>query len=168
MYPRTQALAEVAWSPESKKEFDSFMARMENFKPYFEYFGMSYAVNSVAMPKKWLLKSKIRKEFSMGDTHLEVKLNKKYIEQGEKKMKFSDFPQAVIKENVDYTVKEITNVIKKSGPRESGNENCYAAQSILKKKWILSATVQSLKAIKWLPRHFSILQSLYLLSFSWQ
>ena len=29
-------------------------------------------------------------------------------------MKFSDFPQAVIKENVDYTVKEITNVIKKS------------------------------------------------------
>lgn len=84
MYPRTQALAEVAWSPESKKEFDSFMARMENFKPYFEYFGMSYAVNSVAMPKKWLLKSKIRKEFSMGDTHLEVKLNKKYIEQGEK------------------------------------------------------------------------------------
>ena len=46
------------------------MARMENFKPYFEYFGMSYAVNSVAMPKKWLLKSKIRKEFSMGDTHL--------------------------------------------------------------------------------------------------
>lgn len=84
MYPRTQALAEVAWSPESKKEFGSFMARMENFKPYFEYFGMSYAVNSVAMPKKWLLKSKIRKEFSMGDTHLEVKLNKKYIEQGEK------------------------------------------------------------------------------------
>lgn len=83
-------------------------------------------------------------------------------------MKFSDFPQAVIKENVDYTVKEITNVIKKYGPRESGNENCYAAQSILKKKWILSATVQSLKAIKWLPRHFSILQSLYLLSFSWQ
>ena len=29
-------------------------------------------------------------------------------------MKFSDFPQAVIKENVDYTVKEITNVIKKN------------------------------------------------------
>ena len=25
-------------------------------------------------------------------------------------MKFSDFPQAVIKENVDYAVKEITNV----------------------------------------------------------
>ena len=32
-------------------------------------------------------------------------------------MKISDFPNAVIKENVDYTVKEITNVIKKYGPR---------------------------------------------------
>lgn len=49
-------------------------------------------------------------------------------------MKFSDFPQAVIKENVDYTVKEITNVIKKYGPRESGNENCYAAQKHIKKR----------------------------------
>ena len=84
MYPRTQALAEVAWSPEDKRSFDSFMARLENFKPYFEYLGMSYAVNSVAMPKKWLLKLKIKKEFSLGDTHLEVKLNKKYMDQGEK------------------------------------------------------------------------------------
>lgn len=49
-------------------------------------------------------------------------------------MKFKDFPSAVIKENVDYTVKEITNVIKKYGPRESGNENCYAAEKHLKKE----------------------------------
>ena len=27
-------------------------------------------------------------------------------------MKFSEFPKAVIKENVNYSVKEITNVIK--------------------------------------------------------
>lgn len=52
-------------------------------------------------------------------------------------MKFSDFPQAVIKENVDYAVKEITNVIKKYGPRESGSENCFSAQKHIKKKWIL-------------------------------
>ena len=38
-------------------------------------------------------------------------------------MKFSQFPQQVIDENVDYTVKEITNIIKKYGPRESGNSN---------------------------------------------
>ena len=29
-------------------------------------------------------KLKIKKEFSLGDTHLEVKLNKKYMDQGEK------------------------------------------------------------------------------------
>ncbi len=49
-------------------------------------------------------------------------------------MKFSEFPQQVVKENVNYTVKEITNVIKKYGPRESGNENCLAAQKHMKKE----------------------------------
>ncbi len=49
-------------------------------------------------------------------------------------MKFRDFPVAVIKENVEYTVKEITNVIKKYGPRESGNDNCLAAEKHLKKE----------------------------------
>lgn len=49
-------------------------------------------------------------------------------------MKFADFPQSVIDENVNYTVKEITNVIKKYGPRESGNENCFAAQKHIKKE----------------------------------
>lgn len=49
-------------------------------------------------------------------------------------MKISEFPSAVIKENVDYTVKEITNVIKKYGPRESGNEACFDAEKHLKKE----------------------------------
>lgn len=49
-------------------------------------------------------------------------------------MKFNQFPNAVIKENVDYTVKEITNVIKKYGPRESGNNACYDAEKHLKKE----------------------------------
>ena len=49
-------------------------------------------------------------------------------------MKLKDFPSAVVKENVEYTVKEITNVIKKYGPRESGNDNCYAAEKHLKKE----------------------------------
>lgn len=49
-------------------------------------------------------------------------------------MKISEFPSAVIKENVDYTVKEITNVIKKYGPRESGNAACFDAEKHLKKE----------------------------------
>lgn len=31
-----------------------------------------------------VIKIKDKKEFSLGDTHLEVKLNKKYMDQGEK------------------------------------------------------------------------------------
>ncbi len=49
-------------------------------------------------------------------------------------MKFRDFPQSVVKENVDYTVHEITNVIKKYGPRESGNDNCFSAEKHIKKE----------------------------------
>ncbi|MCD7722759.1 MAG: M28 family metallopeptidase [Clostridiales bacterium] len=49
-------------------------------------------------------------------------------------MKYGDFPQAVIKENVDYTVKNIKSVIKKYGPRESGNDNCLAAEKYLKRE----------------------------------
>ena len=49
-------------------------------------------------------------------------------------MKFQDFPIPVIKENVEYTVKEITNVIKKYGPRESASDNCFAAEKHLKKE----------------------------------
>ncbi|MBE6816941.1 MAG: Zn-dependent exopeptidase M28 [Ruminococcaceae bacterium] len=49
-------------------------------------------------------------------------------------MKFAEFPQAVVKENVNYAVREITNVIKRYGPRESGNDNCYAVQKHLKKE----------------------------------
>lgn len=49
-------------------------------------------------------------------------------------MKFKDFPQAVINENVDYTVKEITSVIKRYGPRESGNKNCLATQKHIDKE----------------------------------
>ena len=49
-------------------------------------------------------------------------------------MKIKDFPVAVIKENVDYAVREITSVIKKYGPRESASDNCFAAQKHLKKE----------------------------------
>ena len=49
-------------------------------------------------------------------------------------MKFKDFPQAVVNENVDWATREITNVIKRYGPRESGNENCLAAQKHIKKE----------------------------------
>lgn len=69
-------------------------------------------------------------------------------------MKFSDFPKAVIDENVDYSVKEITNVIKKYGPRESGNENCYAAQKHIKKEMDIFCDETRFEEYKMAPKAF--------------
>lgn len=69
-------------------------------------------------------------------------------------MKFSEFPQSVIKENVDYTIKEITNVIKKYGPRESGNENCLAAQKHIKKEMDTFCDETRFESYKMSPKAF--------------
>ena len=69
-------------------------------------------------------------------------------------MKFADFPQSVIDENVDYTVHEITNVIKKYGPRESGNENCYAAQKHIKKEMDTFCDETGFESYKMAPKAF--------------
>lgn len=84
MYPRVQALSEVAWSCEENRSFKSFMQRLQQFKPFFDKLGYSYAVDSVSMPKSPAQRGKIRKKFSKGDTHLEVKLNNNYKNQGDK------------------------------------------------------------------------------------
>lgn len=69
-------------------------------------------------------------------------------------MKFSEFPKAVIKENVDYTVKEITNVIKRYGPRESGNSNCYATQKHIKKEMDTFCDETGFETYKMAPKAF--------------
>ncbi len=69
-------------------------------------------------------------------------------------MKYSEFPKAVIKENVDYTVKEITNVIKRYGPRESGNENCYSTQKHIKKEMDIFADETGFESYQIAPKAF--------------
>lgn len=69
-------------------------------------------------------------------------------------MKFSDFPKSVIDENVDYTVKEITNIIKKYGPRESGNENCLAAEKHVKKELDTFCDETRFESYKMAPKAF--------------
>lgn len=49
-------------------------------------------------------------------------------------MKFSQFPGDVIDHSVKYTVKEIENVIKKYGPRESASEAEHNAQKHMAKE----------------------------------
>ena len=69
-------------------------------------------------------------------------------------MKFNEFPQAVVKENVDWAVREITNVIKRYGPRESGNENCLAAQKHIKKEMDTFCDETGFETYKMNPRAF--------------
>jgi hypothetical protein len=69
-------------------------------------------------------------------------------------MNFKDFPQAVVKENVDWTVREITNVIKRYGPRESGNENCLAAQKHIKKEMDTFCDETGFETYKMNPKAF--------------
>lgn len=69
-------------------------------------------------------------------------------------MKIKDFPQAVIDENVDYTVKEITSVIKRYGPRESGNKNCMATQKHIDKEMKPFCDETDFESYKMAPKAF--------------
>ncbi len=82
--PRIQALSEVAWSPENKSDWNDFKARLDLFKPFYKSLGRNYAVDSVSLVKNPFDRFYIKNKFYRGDTHLEVKLNKKFIAKGEK------------------------------------------------------------------------------------
>lgn len=84
IYPRVQALSEVAWSADKNKNWTDFKVRLDVFKNYFKLFGMNWAVDSVSMPKNLFRRGKIVRKFYNGDTHLETKMNKNYIAKGEK------------------------------------------------------------------------------------
>ncbi len=69
-------------------------------------------------------------------------------------MKFSEFPESVIKDNVDYSVKNITNIVKKFGPRESGNDNCLNAEKYLKRELSQFSDETHIEEYKMAPKAF--------------
>ncbi len=83
-YPRMQALAEVGWTPDDKKDFDSFLKRFENQKAVLNKYGITYAVDKVASPKGRIKRNHIHRKFHKGNPYLEVELNNKYKAKGEK------------------------------------------------------------------------------------
>lgn len=42
MYPRLEAFAEVAWTPDNKKDYDEFLQRLEKFLPTLDKLGKIY------------------------------------------------------------------------------------------------------------------------------
>lgn len=69
-------------------------------------------------------------------------------------MRITQFPNDIIDSNVDYTVKEITNVIKKYGPRESAGEACYNAQKHMAKELDQFSDEVHFEEFKTAPRAF--------------
>ncbi len=82
-YPRMQALSEVAWSQQSKRSWSGFKERLDSFKPFYKALDINYAVDKLSLPKNRTSRIHIEKMFMRGDIHLEDKLNKEYIAQGE-------------------------------------------------------------------------------------
>lgn len=69
-------------------------------------------------------------------------------------MDIKQFPQDVIDENVSYTLKEIKNVIKKYGPRESAGDACYDAQKHMVKELNQFADEVHFEEFKTAPKAF--------------
>ena len=83
VFPRIQALAEVAWSIPGKRNWQNFKSRLDHFKVYYKLLDINYAVDAVSLPKGLFKRINIERKFMKGDTHYEVKLNKKYKNKGE-------------------------------------------------------------------------------------
>lgn len=80
-HPRMEALAEVAWTPESSRDFNDFRARYEGYKSVYKQLGINFAADSICMPKNLLKRAHIRRKFTFGDPDLELRENNKQKEK---------------------------------------------------------------------------------------
>lgn len=83
-FPRIQALAEVAWTPEGKRDFNDFKARLDDYKPTFDALGINYAVDKVCMIKNPIKRKHIVNKFFRGNPDLENQLNAEYKAKGDR------------------------------------------------------------------------------------
>lgn len=83
LFPRVQALSEVAWSYDENKSWKGFLERLDAFKPFYKKLEIRYAVDKVSMPANLFDRARVELKFLKGDTHLETRRNRKYIAKGE-------------------------------------------------------------------------------------
>lgn len=83
-FPRIQALAEVAWSPENRLDWNDFKSRLDDYKQTLEALDINYAVDRVSLPKNAVMRGYIQKKFYGINPSIEVELNKKYKAKGER------------------------------------------------------------------------------------
>ncbi|MBQ6874231.1 MAG: beta-N-acetylhexosaminidase [Clostridia bacterium] len=82
LFPRLQALAEVAWIPKGKRSFTDFLERLHRNNEILDTLKVNYAEDSVSMPKGLLKRKKELKLWYDADQHREVRLNRE--EKGKK------------------------------------------------------------------------------------
>ena len=83
-FPRVQALAENAWTPQESLDWDDFKKRLDEYKDVLEALGVNYAVDSVSLPKSPILRTKAQYEFFRSNPYFEVELNREYKSKGER------------------------------------------------------------------------------------
>lgn len=74
LYPRMEALAEVAWN-QNGKNYQEFMARLEQFKSILDKNKINYAENKVCDQMGFFKRIKYQKCWYRGDQNLELKEN---------------------------------------------------------------------------------------------
>lgn len=75
LFPRMEALSEVAWTPKEKRDFKSFLERWEHFKPILDAYGVNYAENSVALAKNPIRRLNGLIKFQYGNPSYELDVN---------------------------------------------------------------------------------------------
>lgn len=77
LFPRMQALSEIAWVPRGKKNFGEFLDRVHLNNKILDTLGVNYAVDKVSMPKNPIKRQYEMKMWYYRDQHREVAQNRK-------------------------------------------------------------------------------------------
>lgn len=82
LFPRMQALSEIAWVPRGKKNFREFLDRMHQNNKILDILGVNYAEDKISMPKNPIKRGIETKRWYNLDQHREVVWNR--AEKGKK------------------------------------------------------------------------------------
>lgn len=81
LFPRMEALSEVAWSPKEQRDYKSFLERWEHFKPILEAFGANYAENELASARNPIRRLTALRKFRFGNPSYELEVNSRLQQQ---------------------------------------------------------------------------------------
>lgn len=72
LFPRLAAVSEVGWTPKEKKDFKSFVARLDDYESILKELGVDYAPRKFAINNNLLKRAKYMRNFFFKNPDLEV------------------------------------------------------------------------------------------------